>query len=59
MRVTKNNFRPHIDEFIDKEQTTLKHFLMDEHTSSRLGRDHEHYTQKVWCKTRPRSIGNG
>ena len=50
MRVTQNDFGSHIDEFIDKEQTALKHFLMDRHISSRLGRDYEHYTPKSGVK---------
>jgi hypothetical protein len=29
VRITKNDLRAHIDQFIDKEQTAFKHFLVD------------------------------
>ena len=57
MWITKNNLRPHINQFIHEEQTTLEHFLMNQHAPLCLGCHHEEHAQQVGRQSRPRSIG--
>ena len=57
MRIAKNNTCTHIDKFIDKKQTALKHLLMNKNASFCLGSHNQNYADKVWCKSGPRRIG--
>src|SRR5690606_3734874 len=59
VRVAKDDFGSHIDEFVYEKQTTLKHFLMNQHTSSSLSGYDQDDTQQIGCKSRPRSVSNG
>ena len=47
VRIAKNDLRTHVDEFVDEEQTALKHLLVDKHTPPALGCDNQDNTKKV------------
>ena len=49
MRITKNDLRAHVDEFINKEQTALEHLLMNEHATLCLCCHDEKHAEKVRC----------
>ena len=36
VRVTEDDLRPHINEFVHKEEAAFEHLLMNQHTSPRL-----------------------
>ena len=57
--VTKYDFSTHINKFINKEQTTFKHFLMNKDTSSCLGGNHQNDTQQIGGKSWPWGIRYG
>ena len=58
VRITKDNLRSHIDQFVDKKETALKHLLMDQHAADRLCRYNKEDTQQVRRQSRPGRIGN-
>src|SRR5262245_6776761 len=53
MRITQNNLRAHINKFVNKEQATFKHFLVNEYTSFGLDGNNKHNTQEIRGKSRP------
>ena len=57
VRIAQYYLRSHVDEFVDKEESALKHLLMDKHASPCLSGNGEQHAQKVGSKSRPRSIG--
>ncbi len=57
VRVAENNLCAHINEFVDEEQTALKHFLMEEHRSPRLRGHHDEHREQVGSQSWPRRIG--
>src|SRR5690606_32309819 len=58
MWITKNDLRTHINQFIDKKQSALKHFLMNEYGSFSLNSRHQYNAEQIWCEARPRSVRN-
>jgi hypothetical protein len=44
MRVTEDNLCSHVDETIDKEQTTLEHLLVEEDRAASLCGYYDEYT---------------
>ncbi len=59
MRIAENDLRAHVDEFVDEEQATFKHFLVDEQRTLRLYGRYQDDTQQVGRETGPWRIGNG
>src|SRR5690606_30094107 len=53
------NLSTHIDQFIDEEQSTFKHLLVDQDIPFGLDGRNQDNTQKIRRKTRPRCIRNG
>src|SRR5690606_36059126 len=58
MWITKNDLRTHINQFIDKEQSTLKSFLVNEYFSFSLNSCHHYNAEQIWCEARPRRVRN-
>ena len=59
VRVAEDDLRAHVDEFVDEEQTTFEHLLVDEHGAFGLGCHYQNDTDEVRCEARPRCIGDG
>ena len=47
MRIAKDDLGTHVNQLIDKEQTTLKHFLMEKNTSLCLSGNHKQNGEQV------------
>lgn len=47
VRVAENDLCPHVDKFINEEETALKHFLMEQHTATGLRSHNEQNGDKV------------
>src|SRR5690554_4728277 len=58
MWIAKKNLGAQVDQLIDKEHAAFDHCLLNQHTSVGLCTQHDHNTQYIWCKPRPRRIGN-
>ena len=58
MGIAQNNLGSHVNEFIDKEQSAFKHFLMNEHTPAGLSGDHQNNAEQIGGKPGPWGIGN-
>ena len=59
MWVAEDNLCAHIDELIHKEETALKHLLMNEDCPLGLCCHNEEDAQQVWRQSWPRRIGYG
>ena len=57
MRVAKNDLRPHVDQFVHKEQTAFEHLLMNKHAPFGLRGNDKHYAEQVGSQSRPRCVG--
>ena len=57
VRVTENNLRTHINQFIHEEEAALEHFLMEEDAATSLCSHYEEHGEKVWSESWPRGIG--
>ena len=57
--VAKDDLCAHIDELVHKEETALKHLLMNEDGPLGLCRYNEEDAQQVWCQSWPRRISDG
>ena len=55
--VAEDDLRAHVDEFVDKEQTALKHFLMEEHAATGLRGHGDEHRDEVGRQARPGGIG--
>ena len=58
VRVTEDDLRAHINQFIHEEQTRLEHLLVNEHRPACLGSDHKDHGQQIRCQTRPGCISH-
>ena len=59
MGVAEDYLRSHVNQFIHKEEATLKHLLMEEHTAPGLGCNNDEHGYEVGSETRPWGIGKG
>ena len=53
MGVAENNLCSHVDEAVDKEQTTLEHLLVEQYRATSLCRHHNEYAEQVGRKSGP------
>lgn len=56
MRVAKDYSGTHVQQFVHKEETALKHLLMYQHTPLCLSADHQKNAYQVRRQPRPRRI---
>src|SRR5690606_32753669 len=56
--ITQDNLSPHIDQFVDEEEATLKHLLVNEYRSARLRSNDKYNAEQVRGKARPGRVGD-
>ena len=57
VRITENDLRTHINQFIHEEEAALEHLLMEEDAATSLGSHYEEHGKKVRSESWPRGIG--